>query len=318
MKNILILTAVTAAAAVFIPLFSLTATPQKPVAKAALAVSAKAYDAKDETFRLYRKESKTVEIISAENYICGVLAAEMPISYEPESLKAQAVAAYGFALYRKETRSAEQFDVTDDYTTDQSYIPLETAQSKWGEKAAEYTEKLKNAYNQTKGQRLTYNGKTALTVYHAISSGRTNSAEDVWGSKVPYLKSVDSSFDKSASGYLSSVKMSAAEVSAKLSGIKKASGKEGEYFSDIKKNSSGRVMKIKYCGENITGAQVSKALSLRSSSFDVKYEDGNYIFTVYGYGHGVGMSQNGANQMAKQGSSYKEILYHYYPDCKLA
>lgn len=317
MKKLLILTATVAAATVFIPLFSLGVDPENPDYRAVAAISYEVEQQKGETFRLYRSESKTVEVISTEDYICGVLAAEIPMSYELEALKAQVVAAYGFALYRKETRSTEQFDVTDDYSTDQSYIPLSQAQEKWGEKAEEYTKKLKEAYAQAKGQRLTYNGKTALTVYHAISSGRTNSAEDVWGSEVAYLKSVDSSVDKSASDYISTVKMSAAEVSAKLSGIKKASGNENEYFSDARKNSSGRVMEIKYCGESATGAQISKALSLRSSSFSVKYEEDGYLFTVYGYGHGVGMSQNGANEMAKQGSSYKEILAHYYSGCRL-
>ena len=266
-------------------------------------------------FSLLRKESGKIEKISANDYLCGVLAAEMPASYETEALKAQAVAAYTFALYRKE-RTKEKYDITDDYKTDQSYTPLSQAQEKWGEKSSEYTAKIKSAVASVSGMYLSYENKTALSVYHAISSGKTESCKEVWGNDIPYLVAVDSAFDKTSPSYISTLTLSAAELKEKLKGYT-ITGSAQDYFKNIKKTDSGRVKTLNLCGKEVTGSDIQKALSLRSAIFDVVCQNDSFTFTVYGYGHGVGMSQYGANAMAKQGSSYKEILYHYYKGCKI-
>jgi len=274
--------------------------------------SATTYD----SFRIKDAKSGKISELSAREYICGVVAAEMPALYESEALKAQAVAAYTFACYKRET-ATDDFDLTTDFNTYQSYISPEDANIKWGEKAQEYTKRISDAVDAVFGQLLTYKGATALTVYHAISSGKTSSAKDVWGDEVPYLTEVDSSADNTASGYLTKVGFSADELSAAMSALAGTTENPAEWFGQPHKNSAGRVLGIPFCNKTLTGGEIATALGLRSAAFDVECSSDKFTFTVYGYGHGVGMSQNGANEMAKQGSSYKEILSHYYPNCTL-
>lgn len=314
MKSQLITIITTIFAIVFLPISCLSVENSS---KKTLMVSANSQKIEegDVFFNLLRKESGKIEKISANDYLCGVLAAEMPASYETEALKAQAVAAYTFALYRKE-RTKEKYDITDDYKTDQSYTPLSQAQEKWGEKSSEYTAKIKSAVASVSGMYLSYENKTALSVYHAISSGKTESCKEVWGNDIPYLVATDSAFDKTSPSYISTLTLSVAELKEKLKGYTITESTQ-DYFKNIKKTDSGRVKTLNLCGKEVTGSDIQKALYLRSASFDVVCQNDSFTFTVYGYGHGVGMSQYGANAMAKQGSSYKEILYHYYKGCKI-
>lgn len=315
MKSQLFVIIITVFAIIFLPITCLSAdTKDKNILQASTV--SKKVKADKTYFRLLRKESGKVEKISASDYLCGVLAAEMPATYETEALKAQAVAAYTFALYKKE-RSKENYDISDDYKTDQSYTPLSKAQEKWGEKSAEYTAKIKSAVAAVNGMYLSYGGETALSVYHAISSGRTESCKEVWGSELPYLVSVDSTFDKTSPSYISTLTLTTAELKEKLKSLNNLDGNAENYFKDIKKTDSGRVKTVNLCGKEVTGSDIQKALSMRSANFDITYQNDTLTFTVYGYGHGVGMSQYGANAMAKQGSSFKEILYHYYKGCKI-
>lgn len=315
MKSQLITIITTIFAIVFLPISCLSVENS---AEKTLMVSANSEKIEEGEvfFNLLRKESGKIEKISANDYLCGVLAAEMPASYETEALKAQAVAAYTFALYRKE-RTKEKYDITDDYKTDQSYTPLSQAQEKWGEKSSEYTAKIKSAVASVSGMYLSYDKNIALTVYHAISSGKTESCKEVWGNDIPYLIGVDSAFDKTSPSYISTLNLSVTELKEKMKELSALNGSPEEYFKNIKKTDSGRVKTLNLCGEEVTGSDIQKALSLRSASFDVVCQNDSFTFTVYGYGHGVGMSQYGANAMAKQGSSYKEILYHYYTGCKI-
>ncbi len=254
---------------------------------------------------------------SAKDYIFGVVAAEMPALYHEEALKAQAVAAYTFACYRKTNNTNTKYDITADGDTAQCFITREEAASRWGEKADEYTQKIDSCIAAVQGEVLTFEGAPIFAAYHAISSGKTNSCADVWGSDLPYLKSASSSGDMLADGYLSEAIFTADELAEKLKGIKTASGEPQNYFTDMKTTDSGYVKSITYCGKEISGAQVCKLTGLRSSNFEVTFADGNFKFTVKGYGHGVGMSQTGADYMAKQGSAYQEILLHYYSGATL-
>ncbi len=250
------------------------------------------------------------------DYIFGVVAAEMPALYEKEALKAQAVAAYTFALYKKETASSD-YDITSDPKTAQCFITREEAAERWGEKAEEYAKKIDECIAEVKGQSLSYDQKPIFAAFHAISSGTTNNCADVWGSDLPYLKSVDSVGDRLANGYLSEVTFTAEELAEKLKSVTSASGEPTKYFSDIKSTDNGYVKEIKYCGKALSGSQLCELLGLRSANFEVKFADEVFTFNVKGYGHGVGMSQTGADYMAKQGSTYEEILLHYYTDAKL-
>lgn len=291
--------------------------PETAVAVGAEAEPPPTAAAVEDTFKIFDKESNTVTEMTAEEYIFGVTAAEMPALYNEEALKAQAVAAYTFALYRREENADKDYDITTDHTADQSFITEEKARERWGDKADEYVEKLKKVINEVKGLAITYDGKPILAVYHAISSGRTENCRDKWGNDPPYLKAVDSSFDLLCPNYISKLTVSKEEFCEKLSGKVEFSGNPNEYISIKERTESGTVRTVAVCGKEISGSEIRSLFSLRSSNFEVSYNDGAFTFTVYGYGHGVGLSQFGADYMAKQGSDFKEILTHYYSGCKV-
>ena len=253
-----------------------------------------------DTLRVLDKESGTVTEMTPEEYIFGVLAAEMPALYDKEALKAQAVAAYTFALNRQTENADKDYDITTDMGTDQSFITEEKAREKWGDKADEYCDKLKGAVKEVENFAVTYDGKPILAVYHAISSGKTEDCENVWGKAYPYLKSVASPGDSLAPDYISKAVFSADDLRDKLSKTIELSGEPQDYFGKTERTASGTVKSIEVCGSDLSGGEIRSALSLKSSDFEVLYKDGEFVFTVYGYGHGVGMSQFGANTMAKQ------------------
>ena len=270
-----------------------------------------------DTLRVLDKESGTVTEMTPEEYIFGVLAAEMPALYDKEALKAQAVAAYTFALNRQTENADKDYDITTDMGTDQSFITEEKVREKWGDKADEYCDKLKGAVKEVENFAVTYDGKPILAVYHAISSGKTEDCENVWGKAYPYLKSVASPGDSLAPDYISKAVFSADDLRDKLSKTVELSGEPQDYFGKTERTASGTVKSIEVCGSDLSGGEIRSALSLKSSDFEVLYKDGEFVFTVYGYGHGVGMSQYGADCMAKQGSDFKEILLHYYSGCRV-
>lgn len=270
-----------------------------------------------EYFRVYNHETKKIMNMKSEDYIFGVVAAEMPALYEKEALKAQAVAAYTYALYNKINNIDKDYDVSTDFNTSQSFVGEDKLDEKWGSNREAYTKKIKEAIEESKGYLVKYNGEIILAVYHAISSSKTEDCENVWGKAYPYLKSVDSSFDTKAENYLTTVKFTDTEIKEKLGDkINKDTSPE-DYFGDVSLSKTGYVKEIKVCNKNYKGSQIRECLDLRSSNFKVEYKDNNFVFTVCGFGHGVGMSQFGANELAKQGKNFKEILEYYYTDCKV-
>ena len=165
---------------------------------------------------------------------------------------------------------------------------------------------------KTQNQILTYNNEPILAAFHAISSGRTEKSSDVWSEQLPYLINVDSELDKNVNGYLSTVSLKQTELK--------------NYFSDnadtnisiISRTDGGNVKEINIFGNIYTGQDVRNKLNLRSANFSVKKNKDEYIFEVYGYGHGVGMSQCGANEYAKKGMDYQKILLKYFPNTVLS
>lgn len=270
-----------------------------------------------DTFRIYDPKTEKITEMKADEYILGVVSGEMPALFETEALKAQAVAAYTYACYNRNIRKNENYDLSTDPSDSQCYITVEEANTRWGKKAEEYTKKIKSAIKEVSGYAITYNGEEILAVYHAISAGKTRNCKDVWGKEYPYLQSVDCSFDKNAENYKTEICLSAKEVKEKLKNLVSFKGKAKNYFGKTSKCEAGYVKEISICEQNIEALEIREALNLRSNCFDVKYADGNFIFTVYGYGHGVGMSQNGANELAKDGKNFKEILNHFYTDCNI-
>ena len=269
--------------------------------------------------RLYLTDKETILKLTKEEYILGTVAAEMSAENDLEALKAQALAAYTFA-YRKHLQNSKtkcEYDLTNDYTLDQRYIDEDERKLKWGEEFLKNEEKLKEAINAVSNQLILYKGEPILAVYHAISFGKTETAKNVWGSDYPYLQSVNSAVDLLCPDFYSEVTVSTDEFKRKLTELGaevdvdvEAEGIIGEY----KKSPSGTVLNIELCGKIFTGAQIREAFDLRSEAFDIIFNNNSFIFTVSGYGHGVGMSQFGANYMAQQGSDYKEIISTYYKD----
>ena len=285
-----------------------------------ISASAKTEVQKNENkgvFKVMNTEDGKITEISVEDYIIGVVSAEMPALYEEEALKAQAVAAFTFASQRKNENASKEYDITNNHTVDQSFINKEEMKKKWGEEYDTYYEKIKKAVQAVSGYMVCFDKKPIVAVYHAISSGKTEDSKDIWGDEFPYLKPVSSEGDKLHKDYLSEVSFTAEEIRNKLSTETEFSGDESGYFGETKRTDSGVIKEISVCGKKLTGARIRTLLDLRSSNFSIEFKDGKYCFSVFGYGHGVGMSQNGANYMAKQGSNFKEILTHYYTGCSV-
>ncbi len=270
-----------------------------------------------EIIKVYISEEKKIKEFSVEDYVFGVVAAEMPALYSDEALKAQAVAAYTYAMYKAEQNRLEEYDITDNFHTDQAFVSVEKAREKWGEDADKYEEKIRNAVKSVEGKKITHNGKLILSVYHAISSGKTESAFDVWGGNYDYLVSVESIGDKLSPNFLSTAQFSVEEIKTKLSSLADFSNDAANFFSEITRTESGTVKTIKICGKEVAGSSIRSALDLRSANFDVSYDGEKFNFNVVGYGHGIGMSQYGAHYMAMQGSTYDQILKHYYSGCEI-
>ncbi len=268
-----------------------------------------------QTISVFRSLTNTAEEIDMFEYVCGSVAAEMPLAYHEEALKAQAIACYTNALRMKEDSDNSNGHITDDSSVDQGYIDPDQRKEKWGSEFKKYEKKLQNVVKSVENEALFYNDKLCVAAFYAISCGKTEDAENIWGSKVPYLKSVSSDGDKLSPQYASSVAYSKDEfiAAAKKSKLIEKEPETLDNIIEIKEtSSSGTVLSATVNGKKYTGEQIRKAFSLRSPVFTIKTSADTITFSVCGYGHGVGMSQYGADYLAKQGNSYKEILTHYY------
>ncbi|MBQ6946719.1 MAG: stage II sporulation protein D [Clostridia bacterium] len=269
---------------------------------------------KDFTITLLRTESGKVETIPFKEYLCGVVSAEMQANFEQEALKAQTVAACSYSLYRyeylkkypnAETGHPEAY-VCDDHTHCKSYLTAKEAKKRWGaEWYNKYYGNILSAVEQVYGQVITYDGEIINAVFHAISSGRTESAESVWGTPIPYLVSVDSSVDTAASGYETTVSFTLEETRQRLKQLGITVGDDPKKWFDLPLlGSAGSVESVTVGGVSVKGTELRKAFDLRSTAFAINVQNDRIVFTVHGYGHQVGMSQHGANQLAKAGKSY--------------
>lgn len=246
--------------------------------------------------------------ISLEDYVIGVVGAEMPASFNVEALKSQAVVARTYAL----KRIAENKTITDT-NTNQMYKDNNQLKAVWGSSYDTYYNKIKSAVNATKGEYVAYNGYYIDALYHSTSNGKTEDPINVWGGSFPYLKSVDSHWDTSASTYERTQTVSIETFSSTL-GIPFNIDTPIEVIS---KTTGDRINQIKIGDNTYLGIDIRDLFDLRSADFDITISGDNIIFTTRGYGHGVGMSQYGANGMAKEGYSYRDILSHYYPNTNI-
>ena len=269
------------------------------------------------------QDGQEIETVTLRDYLPGVLAGEMPASFEPEALKAQAVAARTYILYcRQRTNTAHpEADVCNDAACCKAYVSEEQLRSQWGDAYAANMEKIQSAVQETDGVYLTYDGEPIQAVFHSSSAGRTEDSGNLW-SEVPYLVSVESpESEQMVPNYVSTVEMSPEEFKSSL--LEQApdadlSGDPAGWITDVQYNATGRVASMDIGGQTLTGGQARTAFGLRAAAFQVQYTGAAFRFTVTGYGHGVGMSQYGANAMAQNGADYREILLHYYTGVQLS
>ena len=256
---------------------------------------------------VYRLNGSIIKL-NMTDYLIGVVSSEMPASFNLEALKAQSVLARTYALKAKQTEKK----LTDTVST-QSYIDIDQMKNKWGNSFNTYYNKIKNAVENTNGEYLSYNGNYIEALYHSTNNGKTESSLDVFGNYYPYLISVSSEYDKNASSYLRTINMPLDTISNKLG----LSLNNDSVINILSYTDGGNIKEININGNNFSGKKVRELLGLRSTDFDISISDNNANITTRGYGHGVGMSQYGANGMANAGYSYKDILAHYYPGTTL-
>lgn len=260
------------------------------------------------------KDAKTNNIVemNLEEYLIGVVAAEMPALFHEEALKAQAVAARSYALY-KINNTSKNYDLVTD-VTNQSYISIDEMKSKWNSDFEKYYQKISQCVNETKNEVIYYNNEIIEAFYFSMSNGYTEESSLVFKESEPYLISVKSTWDnENINGFFKEVVMNKNEFCQKLN-----VPCDNLIINDIERSSSNRVNKIIINNMEFIGTDVRKKLDLRSTDFNIIISNDNVVISTYGYGHGVGMSQYGANGMAKEGYKYKDILKHYYVNTEIS
>ena len=260
---------------------------------------------------VYNPETELVKTLGLEEYIKGVVAAEMPVSFEKEALKAQAVAARTYTLRKLEGKEEIlEKDIA------QAYISEEELKKRWGEKYIIYKSKINSAVEETQGEIMVYEDEIIEAVFHSTSAGYTEASENLWKEEKPYLKSVESKQDENAPDY--TVKtifendVLVAKLEEKYPDIVITDAPLLQQIQIIKRSEAGYIMQIQIGNKIFTGNEIRLLFNLRSTNFTINQKGKKLTFTTKGYGHGIGMSQYGANYMAQDGASYKEILKHYY------
>lgn len=277
-----------------------------------------AYDYKNyATIKLLHQATGEVEDIELDTYLYGVVSAEMPADYELEALKAQAVVARTYTIYKIQNKKHENADICDDSTCCQAWISKEDRLDRWDESKRESNwQKIEQCVNTTKGKIITYHNEPINAFFHANSGGTTELPVNVWGgSDLPYLQVVETAGEEGYSQYASEVELSNEELIEKLKTKYQDIQINFENSEDIKileYTDGNRVKTVKFGNHEISGVEARSILGLKSTNFDITKETDKIKFAVKGYGHGVGMSQTGADTMAKQGSNYEEIINHFY------
>lgn len=256
----------------------------------------------------YKDKSKPYSL-DMEEYIIGVVAGEMPASFNIEALKAQAIAARTYATYKM--LNIPNY-ILSTSVMDQVYITKDAMQKKWGTDFDYYYNRIKTAVTETKNQVLTYNGDVIIAYYFAISNGFTDDATAVFNENKDYLVSVSSTWDKDYQAYASSVTLSKTLFCNKLN-----ISCNNITITNVKRSTNNYVREITINNTKFTGLEIFHKLNLKSTDFTITVEGNNILIKTYGFGHSVGMSQYGAEGMAKNGYNYQEILSHYYKNTEI-
>ena len=271
------------------------------------------------TIKLLHTKTQEIEEIKLDEYLYGVVSAEMPASFEKEALKAQAVVARTYTIYKIENNEGKhgEANICDDSGCCQAWISKEDRFTKWEEASREANwNKIVEAVESTKGKYITYEGKPINAFFHSNSGGKTETTLNVWGgSGYPYLQSVSTSGEDAYTQYKSEVTLT------KEGFINKIKEKYSDFeidFNDekcisiLEYTEGNRVKKIRIGNKEFSGVEIRTLIGLKSANFNIEIKGDNIYFSVVGYGHGVGMSQTGADSMAKAGKNYEEIIKHFY------
>ena len=273
------------------------------------------------TFLVLDTANGQVSKLSTRDYLIGAVCAEMPASYNVEALKAQAVAAHTYAVRQREKELASPTSelkgayFSNDPGKYQAYFTKDQAKQFYGNDFDTNYKKISDAVDQVINEIIEYKNEPIVAAFCSMSSGTTESAQVIWGNAVDYLIPVDSMEDKTAPNFTEEKKFTPQEMSARLTATYpeiKLSDDKTSWLSISDRSPSGTITSLKAGDKNITGMDFRTMLSLRSANFEIKYDGTNFIVDTKGYGHGVGLSQYGANMMAEEGKTYKEILTHYY------
>ena len=315
MKKVILIIVAVLLVTVLIPLFTYIRNGkyEKPTPEA------------EEMLSVYIKDEDRVTGMSKSQYLKEVVSAEMPADFEIEALKAQAVAARSYlesrrGTYKKSGTPDEHkgAEICTDSTHCKAWISETKRKELWGNDADKNWDKISRAVTETEGQIITYNGEVISAVFHSTSSGKTEASKDVWGGDKPYLVSVDSPGDKESPKYKSNLEITLSEfkkiAEENIPGVDFSKG----IIDGIKRSGAGGITEVSVGGVRIHGTKLRSIYGLRSTNANIEIRDDKVIFDVTGYGHGVGMSQYGANYMAKNGKNYREILTTYYQGTKIA
>lgn len=269
------------------------------------------------TIKLLHHETGEVEEVALDTYLCNVVSAEMPADYEFEALKAQAVVARTYTIYKIQNKKHENADICDDSTCCQAWVSKEIRLARWEESQRESNwDKIEQSVKDTQGKIITYEGKPINAFFHANSGGTTELPVNVWGGKgLPYLQVVETAGEEGYTQYSSEVTLSQEELLNKLKAKYddiQINFNDNEDVRILEYTDSNRVKTVKFGNHEISGVEARSLLGLKSTNFEIIKEGETIKFSVKGYGHGVGMSQTGADTMAKEGSDYEDIIKHFY------
>ena len=275
------------------------------------------------TVKLLHKDDKSIEEVSLDEYLCNVVSAEMPADFEIEALKAQAIVARTYTIYKILNKKHDNADICDDSTCCQAWISKEKRLERWEESKRELNwKKIETAVNSTRGKIITYQGVPINAFFHSNSGGITEIPINVWGGTgYPYLQSVETSGEDGYTQYLSEASFTYDELLNKLKSKYSDIVIDFSNSDDIKileYTESTRVKTVKFGNHQLSGVETRTLLGLKSTNFEIKNEDGKIKFSVKGYGHGVGMSQTGADSLAKQGSNAENIIKHFYTGVEIS
>ncbi|MCR5600462.1 MAG: stage II sporulation protein D [Ruminococcus sp.] len=302
-------------------------SPEDEAAAPALKVKNPKESFSPKPYKVLDTVSGQVIEVPVRDYVIGAVCAEMPASFEPEALKAQAVAAHTYAerqrMRRGDSSAAELngADFSNDPSKYQGYYTKEQAREHLGDSFAESYQKIAAAVDEVLPYIITYDDTPIIAAFHSMSSGFTESAENAWGAPVEYLVEVDSRSDLTAPKFREEKRFTIDEMKTSLEAAfpdVTLSEDTDAWLVPQTISDAGTVLTASVGDRTVTGNDIRTALSLRSAAFDVRCECGEFVITTKGFGHGVGMSQYGANAMAADGRNWREILQHYYPSCTIS